>query len=199
MIDMDDKKYDLEGEQINGRGQGPRRRNVAGGLEDRSDTDFNKEGGSKKTLNPSEVQLELDSSGEENQSLLDSKKEPKVKRPRCYAFRRWMGWIISQEQRSISMSGHKTPSTFPTNRQNNQKYNVITLIPVVLFNQFKFFYNFFFLAISLSQFIPPLKVGLTFTYVAPLVFVLAITIMKEAFDDFQRRVKDREINNKKYE
>ena len=53
-----------------------------------------------------------------------------------------------------------------------------------LFNQFKFFYNFFFLAISLSQFIPALKVGLLFTYVAPLVFVLAITIFKEAFDDF---------------
>jgi phospholipid-translocating ATPase len=58
------------------------------------------------------------------------------------------------------------------------------LIPVVLFNQFKFFYNFFFLLISLSQFIPPLKVGLMFTYVAPLVFVLLITLFKEAFDDF---------------
>lgn len=110
-----------------------------------------------------------------------------------------MGWAISLEARTIRTNGHTTPSSFPTNRQNNQKYNVITLIPVVLFNQFKFFYNFFFLAISLSQFIPPLKVGLTFTYVAPLVFVLAITMMKEAFDDFQRKVKDREINNKKYE
>lgn len=64
----------------------------------------------------------------------------------------------------------------------------------MLFNQFKFFYNFFFLAISLSQFVPPLKVGLIFTYVAPLIFVLAITIFKEAFDDYQRKRKDRELN-----
>ena len=61
------------------------------------------------------------------------------------------------------------------------------------------FYNFFFLAISISQFIPALKVGFLFTYVAPLVFVLAITIFKEAFDDLQRMNKDRDLNNKKYE
>lgn len=30
---------------------------------------------------------------------------------------------------------------------------------MVLFNQFKFFYNFFFLVIALTQFIPVLKVG----------------------------------------
>lgn len=76
---------------------------------------------------------------------------------------------------------------------------MITLIPVVLFHQFKMFYNFFFLAIAASQFIPALKVGFLFTYVAPLVFVLAITIIKEAVDDIQRMNKDRELNNTKYE
>jgi phospholipid-translocating ATPase len=96
------------------------------------------------------------------------------------------------------LNGVTYPRRFPTNRQNNQKYNVLTLIPVVLFNQFKFFYNFFFLMIALSQFIPELKVGLMITYIAPLVFVLAITIFKEAFDDLQRNRKDRELNNKKY-
>jgi phospholipid-translocating ATPase len=36
------------------------------------------------------------------------------------------------------------------------------------------------------------------TYVAPLAFVLAITIIKEFFDDLQRMRKDTELNNKKY-
>lgn len=76
---------------------------------------------------------------------------------------------------------------------------MITFIPVVLFNQFKFFYNFFFLLISVSQFVPALKVGFLFTYVAPLVFVLLITMLKEAFDDISRMRKDTEINNKRYE
>jgi len=61
------------------------------------------------------------------------------------------------------------------------------------------FYNFFFLLIGLSQFIPPLKVGFLFTYIAPLAFVLIITILKEEFDDIQRMQKDRELNNTKYE
>ena len=95
-----------------------------------------------------------------------------------------MSWIISRERRTIQLNGVMRPRSFPTNRQNNQKYNILTLVPVVLFNQFKFFYNFFFLLISLSQFFEPLKVGLMFTYIAPLVFVLMITIFKEAFDDF---------------
>lgn len=53
--------------------------------------------------------------------------------------------------------------------------------------------------IALSQFYPPLKVGFLFTYVSPLVFVLTITLIKEAADDMQRCRKDREINNAKYE
>ena len=54
---------------------------------------------------------------------------------------------------------------------------------IEVINQFKMFYNFFFLVIALTQFIPALKVGFLFTYIAPLVFVLAITIIKEAVDD----------------
>lgn len=38
-----------------------------------------------------------------------------------------------------------------------------------------------------------------FTYVSPLVFVLSICILKEAFDDIQRMRKDQDINNKRYE
>ena len=86
-----------------------------------------------------------------------------------------------------------------TNKLNNNKYNLLTFVPVVLFNQFKFFYNLFFLLISLSQFVPALKVGYTFTYVAPLAFVLLITLVKEAVDDIQRWRKDKDLNNKKYE
>jgi magnesium-transporting ATPase (P-type) len=39
----------------------------------------------------------------------------------------------------------------------NQKYSVITFIPLVLFNQFKFFLNLFFLIMACSQFIPVLR------------------------------------------
>ena len=85
------------------------------------------------------------------------------------------------------------------NITRNQKYTAIFLIPVVLFQQFCFFSNLFFLAISLSQLIPDLKVGFMFTYVAPLVIVLAITILKEAVDDYKRYLRDKETNNQPIE
>jgi phospholipid-translocating ATPase len=75
---------------------------------------------------------------------------------------------------------------------------MISIIPVVLFNQFKFFSNLFFLIIALSQFFPPLKVGFMFTYIAPLAVVLTITIIKEAVDDFKRYQRDTEANSQKY-
>ena len=76
---------------------------------------------------------------------------------------------------------------------------MLTFIPVVLFHQFKFFFNLFFLLICLSQLIPALKVGFLFTYIAPLAFVLTVTLMKEAWDDIQRWQRDKELNNKRYE
>ena len=53
--------------------------------------------------------------------------------------------------------------------------------------------------IALSQFVPFLKVGFLFTYIAPLVFVLAVTMIKEWYDDFNRWQRDKELNNAAYQ
>ena len=45
---------------------------------------------------------------------------------------------------------------------------------------------------------PFLKVGFMFTYIAPLVFVLFVSMGKEAYDDIKRMQRDRELNNFKY-
>ena len=52
---------------------------------------------------------------------------------------------------------HKSP--FPANVVRNQKYSVLSFLPLVFYEQFKFFFNFYFLAVTLSQFIPALKIG----------------------------------------
>ena len=69
---------------------------------------------------------------------------------------------------------------------------------MVLFNQFKYFYNFFFLLITLTQLYEPLRVGVLLTYLIPLGFVILIAIIKEAHDDYQRYKKDKEANSKTY-
>ena len=62
-------------------------------------------------------------------------------------------------ERLVDFDGHTDPINRISNAVNNQKYNVLNFLPVVLFNQFKLFFNFFQLAINLSQLIPILKVG----------------------------------------
>lgn len=36
---------------------------------------------------------------------------------------------------------------------------MVSFLPLVFYEQFKFFFNFYFLVVALSQFIPALKIG----------------------------------------
>ena len=54
----------------------------------------------------------------------------------------------------------KFQKRFPANIVRNQKYNVITFLPIVFYEQFKYFFNLYFLLVALSQFIPALKIGM---------------------------------------
>ncbi|KAH7911255.1 hypothetical protein BJ138DRAFT_1006942 [Hygrophoropsis aurantiaca] len=94
--------------------------------------------------------------------------------------------------------GDKLQSRFPANIVRNQKYNVFTFLPIVIYEQFKFFFNLYFLLVALSQFVPALKIGFILTYIAPLAFVLCVTMGKEAYDDYKRNLRDREANSQKY-
>lgn len=87
----------------------------------------------------------------------------------------------------------------------------------MFYEQFKFFFNLYFLLVALSQFVPALKIGLCScprvelcdlfttnttgfiaTYIAPLAFVLFVTMGKEAYDDYKRYLRDKEANSAKY-
>ncbi|CAM9013937.1 unnamed protein product [Wickerhamomyces anomalus] len=68
--------------------------------------------------------------------------------------------------------------SFPNNAISNAKYNPITFIPIILYEQFKFFFNLYFLLVALSQAIPALRIAL---------------------DDIQRRRRDTEANGEMYE
>jgi phospholipid-translocating ATPase len=66
-------------------------------------------------------------------------------------------------------------------------------MPKVLYNQFKFFFNMFFLLTALSQLIEILRVGLFITYIGPLLLVLSLTMAKEAYDDWNTYKRDIEV------
>ncbi len=56
----------------------------------------------------------------------------------------------------------------------------------------------FFLGLALTQLIPILQVGSMISYFGPLVFVISLTMLKEAVDDFKRYKTDKHANSTKY-
>ena len=86
--------------------------------------------------------------------------------------------------------GKPVPNTI-----RNQKYSILSFVPLVLFKEFQYFFNLFYLFTAISQFIPALKVGLLFSFLAPLILVMFLTMVKEAYQDYHRYKKDKQINS----
>ncbi|XP_055382006.1 probable phospholipid-transporting ATPase IIA isoform X2 [Condylostylus longicornis] len=114
----------------------------------------------------------------------------------CLAWRKWFAAPVLRS-RTVHL-GRTSDEKFPPNEIRNQKYNLITFLPLVLFEQFRFFLNLYFLLMALSQFIPDIRIGYPYTYWGPLCFVLAVTIGREAVDDIRRHQRDHEVNSQKY-
>ncbi|KAK5703149.1 putative aminophospholipid-translocase [Elasticomyces elasticus] len=109
----------------------------------------------------------------------------------------------------IESEGHDTVATrvivpsqpsrgYPSNAVSNAKYSPWSFLPRTLWNEFKFFFNLYFLLVALSQVLPALRIGYLSTYVAPLAFVICVTLGKEAYDDILRRKRDGEANGEVY-
>lgn len=74
-------------------------------------------------------------------------------------------------------------SEFPSNRIKTSKYNIINFFPKCLFLQFMRVANFYFLATAVVQSISIISPLAPFTAIAPLVFVLLVSLIREAIDD----------------
>ena len=103
--------------------------------------------------------------------------------------------VDTQTRRKVYFSNSEFNITSWSNKEENHKYSIIFFIPIVLFNQFKQFGNFFYLLLSISQFFPVLQVGFLFTYVAPLSIVVGFSMLKELYDDIKRRIQDKKTNS----
>jgi hypothetical protein len=72
--------------------------------------------------------------------------------------------------------------------QNNyiktSKYSVLTFLPLNLFEQFQRLANFYFLCLLVLQVIPAISSLTPITTAVPLIGVLALTAVKDAYDDF---------------
>ncbi len=72
-------------------------------------------------------------------------------------------------------------------------------MPLNLFEQFRRFSNIYFLINAVISLIPIAAPVSPFTSIAPLVFVLGVTAIKDAIEDHRRYVSDRQANSQEFE
>ncbi|KAI5055536.1 hypothetical protein GOP47_0029057, partial [Adiantum capillus-veneris] len=87
--------------------------------------------------------------------------------------------------------------SFCDNKISNTKYTIFTFIPKNLWEQFGRFMNKYFLLIACLQLWPlitPVNPASTW---GPLLFIFAVSASKEAWDDYNRYLLDKQANEKK--
>ncbi|KAK5878527.1 hypothetical protein CesoFtcFv8_023926 [Champsocephalus esox] len=132
---------------------------------------------------------------------------PGITPPQVEAKPSEMGWKVKANDRPY----HHLPefekkvflcikkSRYSGNAIKTYKYNVLTFIPLNLYEQFKRVANLYFLALLILQIIPDITTLPWYTTLIPLVVVLSITAIKDLVDDLARHRMDKEINNRKSE
>uniref|UniRef100_A0A8D1R2U5 Phospholipid-transporting ATPase n=1 Tax=Sus scrofa TaxID=9823 RepID=A0A8D1R2U5_PIG len=88
---------------------------------------------------------------------------------------------------------------FQDNRIHTSKYNILTFLPINLFEQFQRVANAYFLFLLILQLIPEISSLTWFTTIVPLVLVVTMTAVKDATDDYFRHKSDNQVNNRQSE
>ncbi|XP_076912027.1 putative phospholipid-transporting ATPase 4 [Bidens hawaiensis] len=95
-------------------------------------------------------------------------------------------------------SKHKTKPynyKYSGNDVTTTKYNVITFLPKSLFEQFRRVANLYFLLVAVLS-VTSLAPFTPLSLIAPLVFVVGISMLREGVEDWHRFVQDREVNSR---
>ncbi|KAG8439094.1 hypothetical protein GDO86_005342 [Hymenochirus boettgeri] len=84
---------------------------------------------------------------------------------------------------------------YQTNNIKTTKYTFLTFLPKNLFEQFHRFANVYFVAIAALNFVPVVNAFQPAIAVIPVLVILAITAIKDIWEDFRRFKSDKEINS----
>ncbi|MBA0695653.1 hypothetical protein Goari_002263 [Gossypium aridum] len=90
----------------------------------------------------------------------------------------------------------KKPFKYRSNYISTTKYNFFTFLPKALYEQFHRVANLYFLAAAIVS-VTPLSPFSAVSMIAPLVFVVGLSMAKEALEDWRRFMQDVKVNSRK--
>ncbi|XP_063746689.1 phospholipid-transporting ATPase VA [Eleginops maclovinus] len=92
--------------------------------------------------------------------------------------------------------GEENPNRhYANNKIKTTKYTVLSFLPKNLFEQFHRFANVYFVFIALLNFVPVVNAFQPELALAPVVFILSVTAIKDLWEDYRRHRSDNEINH----
>ncbi|RWV99120.1 hypothetical protein GW17_00037991 [Ensete ventricosum] len=90
----------------------------------------------------------------------------------------------------------KKPLNYSSNYISTTRYNAITFLPKALFEQFRRVANIYFLLAAIIS-ITPVSPFNPMSMIAPLAFVVGLSMAKEALEDWRRFYQDMKVNSRK--
>ncbi|XP_043706715.1 probable phospholipid-transporting ATPase 4 [Telopea speciosissima] len=118
---------------------------------------------------------------------------------------------VLEPERPLSLSGpgfsrvvycnqprmhQRKPLKYPSNYISTTKYNIITFLPKAIFEQFRRVANLYFLMAAILS-LTPIAPFSAVSMIAPLAFVVGLSMAKEALEDWRRFMQDMEVNSRK--
>lgn len=100
-----------------------------------------------------------------------------------------------EKEYTIRANNAALNSVYPSNYIRTSKYNLITFIPLNLFEQFQRVANLYFLLQIIIMSIPHITSLSPSSTAVPLMFVLLATMVKDGYDDYGRHKSDGQLNN----
>ncbi|KAK8960196.1 putative phospholipid-transporting ATPase 4 [Platanthera guangdongensis] len=90
----------------------------------------------------------------------------------------------------------RKPLSYPSNYISTTKYNIITFFPKAIFEQFRRVANVYFLLAAILS-LTPIAPFSAVSMIAPLAFVVGLSMAKEAMEDWSRFMQDMKVNKRK--
>uniref|UniRef100_A0A8B9DQM2 P-type ATPase N-terminal domain-containing protein n=1 Tax=Anser cygnoides TaxID=8845 RepID=A0A8B9DQM2_ANSCY len=84
---------------------------------------------------------------------------------------------------------------YDSNKIKTTKYTILTFFPKNIYEQFHRFANIYFVVIALLNFVPVVNAFQPEVSMIPICIIMAMTAIKDAWEDFRRYKLDKEINH----
>ncbi|XP_014251342.1 phospholipid-transporting ATPase ID [Cimex lectularius] len=166
---------------------------LGGGRKDEEDEDIGYRSRPRRANGFTEFWNKLDSWGSRRNRYNKRKSAPPTRR------RTPSGLLQTRKtERRIKANDRQFNAQFKyaNNYIKTSKYSLATFLPLNLFEQFQRLANFYFLCLMVLQMINVISSLTPITTAIPLIGVLCLTAIKDAYDDYERHASDAQVNNR---